>query len=188
MRYVAAILLATIWAVTLGSNQAEADWQYTKWGMSVDEVIAAGQGQVSKASAEEQKNEKIMNGNLVGLAVGTYSINESKFTATFLFQHGKLDGVKLRPIPVADPYKVTRQLNLIYGLSETAKGARDPATHCPKIDSKWRDESGENVIEFYELDRRDRCVSGIFFMNPALRSRAVVFNRQQREARVPPAR
>lgn len=41
---------------------AHADWQFTRWGMSLDEVVAAGEGRVARIAADQVDAESTMVG------------------------------------------------------------------------------------------------------------------------------
>jgi hypothetical protein len=48
--------IAAFLLVLLFAGSAHADWQFTRWGMTVDEVLAAGNKQVERSSEEVIKN------------------------------------------------------------------------------------------------------------------------------------
>jgi hypothetical protein len=71
----------------LVSASARADWQYTKWGMTPQEVAAASGGtvHVSTPTADELKSDSI---NLTECA-GSYTAGAFKFIAWFDFDREK---------------------------------------------------------------------------------------------------
>jgi hypothetical protein len=72
---------------------ALADWQYTKWGMTVDQVIVASNGQMARCPrvcGKEGETE-------TSLATGAYKSGKFDFTAFANFDNrtGELTSVKL---------------------------------------------------------------------------------------------
>lgn len=65
------------------SINGHADWQYTSWGMTVDEVIDASGG-VAMAVPEEEGIGKSMSSDIVKLTA-PYSAGDFAFTAYFAF-------------------------------------------------------------------------------------------------------
>lgn len=74
---------------------ANADWQYSKWGMTVDQVLAASKGQLKKCSAVCDKQST--DGTEAQL-YGPYSSGDFEFTAFALFDKKtrKLASIRLR--------------------------------------------------------------------------------------------
>lgn len=75
----AALLVAT-------SGTALADWQYTKWGMTVEQVIAQSGG--TAHTARDEKDKRI--GKKRRLAVGEVTIGTTKFPVDFYFEDKQL--------------------------------------------------------------------------------------------------
>jgi hypothetical protein len=75
------------------SAPALADWQYTKWGMSVDEVLAASQGTASKV--RDKKGERVR--ELPRLALGKTKEGETEFIVEFFFKKKKLRLIRYVP-------------------------------------------------------------------------------------------
>lgn len=59
MRALGLVAAATALAM---AAPAHADWQFTRWGMSVDEVLAAGEGRVARIPADQVEAESTMVG------------------------------------------------------------------------------------------------------------------------------
>lgn len=82
---------------TFGATPALADWQYTRWGMTPDQVIAASGGAVHRKSLTEQEiNASFAQAGLADLLEGTYSAGGRSFDATFRFARTGLETVLLR--------------------------------------------------------------------------------------------
>jgi hypothetical protein len=67
------------------SNAAEtrADWQYTRWGMTPNEVVAASKGTVQLGKPPEGRT--YLQDSVTGLAKGTYQTDGASFAAYFHF-------------------------------------------------------------------------------------------------------
>ena len=127
----------------LYSANVYADWQYTKWGMSPDEVIIASEG---KATANDLvKNESIA--DYAELVKSNYTTGRLKFRVVFLFDKitNKLDVVRLELI---EPLLVGRLFDALsskYG---------EPVDHIeiPSIKyTEWIDKFGNNNITLFQL-------------------------------------
>ena len=73
------------------STAASAEWQYTEWGMTPQEVISASNGQVYLAESDPHREWE---GVDIG-AEGTYRSGDYTFDSVFFFSEGKLVSVKL---------------------------------------------------------------------------------------------
>jgi hypothetical protein len=79
-------LLAKVVVVTVAasySNGAEADWQYTRWGMTLDEVLKASNGRMQRCSPLACKGKE--SENLTPGAFGPYESGPYKFQAFLSF-------------------------------------------------------------------------------------------------------
>jgi hypothetical protein len=85
-------------AVLLPQLQARADWQYTRWGMTIDQVIGASNGALQPCTTEACGKPSEGDGLSKG-AFGPYDSGAFKFNAFLFFdQEGKLQRVELKPI------------------------------------------------------------------------------------------
>ena len=62
---------------------AHADWQYTHWGMTVDQAIAASQGKLKACNPQACNGQK--NESTLALAYGSYRVGEFSFTSFLMF-------------------------------------------------------------------------------------------------------
>ena len=92
------------------SGTAHADWQYTKWGMSPEQVAVASKGVVSVGKGHPDKEYK---GAEIG-ATGTYTSGKYKFDVNFHFTEGKLVDVRLELI-AGEQYELKNDLLGLYG-------------------------------------------------------------------------
>lgn len=74
-------------------GSALADWQWTRWGMTPEELVAASAGNVRLVSADGIESDR----GGVKLAEGTFVAGRFQFQADFRFFGGRLAGVALRP-------------------------------------------------------------------------------------------
>jgi hypothetical protein len=96
-----------LFAIALASTPAHADWQYSKWGMTAEEVLAASKGALKRCdptSCEKQTTAKS-----AALLVGPYRSGSLQFTAFAYFDNAtrKLDMVILN---LKSPEKDTGEL------------------------------------------------------------------------------
>lgn len=92
---------ALIAGALLISAPAAANWQYTKWGMTVDQVAAASKGQMKRCSAVCDKQTTSTS---TALLYGPYQSGNLPFTAFAFFDNTskKLVSISLR---LDDPSK-----------------------------------------------------------------------------------
>lgn len=96
--------------LALGGSAARADWQYTRWGMTPGQVVAASHGAVSTSSGDPGDH---VEGEEVG-ASGTYASGDFKFRAVFYFINDKLADIRLKLLG-SDPYALKNSLDGVYG-------------------------------------------------------------------------
>lgn len=80
------------------ATPALADWQYTKWGMSPDEVITAANGTAQKVKDEKDKRVR----KLPRLATGKASEGKVNFDVEFFFLDNKLSLIRYQPTGTMD--------------------------------------------------------------------------------------
>ncbi len=130
--------LFTFSALFFTSTVANADWQYTKWGMTVDEVMRS-----SKLRAKTPTKVNIAaNGHILHLLSAPYKANSFKFTAEFWFNKNnkRLNMVKLVLINLSQCNEITSNMRDIYGIPYY-QNKTDYS-----IVTKWHDEINKNSI------------------------------------------
>lgn len=80
------IFTATLLAL---ASPARADWQFTKWGMTPEQVEKASAGRAPLISPREFSDSLILN-------AGEYRSGEHHFNAEYLYKDRRLTGVHLR--------------------------------------------------------------------------------------------
>jgi hypothetical protein len=92
------IRTAIVAALCLAASVAKADWQYTRWGMTVDEAIAASNGELQRCTPEVCLADSTTLSRIFidpKGAFGPYQWGSYKFTAFLNFYDGKLLAVNL---------------------------------------------------------------------------------------------
>jgi hypothetical protein len=79
-------------SATLAACPAHADWQFTRWGMSPDEVVRASGGAAHVVEHPSSSN----NGDLFAVE-GSYQAAGRSYATRFSFTNGKLTGANLMP-------------------------------------------------------------------------------------------
>lgn len=82
-------------ALVLATSPALADWQYTKWGMTPEQVVAASKGAATATTDEERRQFSTTDGKSVALVKARYTSGSYQFDVHFLFDDGKLSLVSL---------------------------------------------------------------------------------------------
>lgn len=123
--------------VALWSTSALADWQYTRWGMTIDEVIVASEGQ-----AEPYENGKKNTETSAVELTAPYQGAGLKFFTYFSFDT-KSNGLVYVSLELADPslcYELIGKLQSTYGT-----GTRPVETGLMDI-YKWMDPKRGNIV------------------------------------------
>lgn len=98
------IRMALLLAFTLTTSPAYSDWQYTHWGMTADQAIAASSGTLTPCTPSACKGAT--GGKFQPKTIGQYQSGEFKFENILLFDDaGGLAKVRLK---LADPAQITR--------------------------------------------------------------------------------
>jgi hypothetical protein len=94
---------AAIIVLLLTPRTAYADWQYTKWGMSPEEVVAASNGNAQLLPDTEAKKSRATDNDFITLAKAVRSVNGERFSVSFNFiKHSKrLQMVSLDAVDVS---------------------------------------------------------------------------------------
>jgi hypothetical protein len=108
------VIAAVIGILGLAITPAIADWQYAKWGMTADQLLAASKGQMKRcgAACDKQRTE-----SETALLYTTYQSGEFPFTAFAFFsnQSKQLLYISLRLDDPAKAYQLIAALKAKYG-------------------------------------------------------------------------
>lgn len=98
------IRMALLLVFTLMTDPVYADWQYTHWGMTADQAIAASNGTLTPCTPAACKGAA--GGKFQPKTIGQYQSAEFKFENIMLFDDaGGLAKVRLK---LADPAQIAR--------------------------------------------------------------------------------
>jgi hypothetical protein len=118
-------------------SAAHGDWQYTRWGMSPDEVLAASKGQLKRCDAKACLGRDT--GSDRALLFGSHSSGEFKFDAFANFDKAnKLSRVHLNLINPELGSTLVDALRLRYG-----EPTRESAATNPVRLFVWRQETDQ---------------------------------------------
>lgn len=128
------------------ASPAYADWQYTRWGMTPEQVTAASSGKVTVGPGDPQEEYPSAK---IG-ASGDYSNGEFSFKAKFYFANGKLVDVRLKLVSadlVGDGYKIKNALDGRYGKPFSESGGLMPII-------TYQDAENNNRIDLVMIGNR----------------------------------
>jgi hypothetical protein len=128
------------------AGAAHADWQGTRWGMSLEELRSIKQN-IELTTAEERKGGAIA---IVGepLAKGSYATSHHSFKVYFHFRDSGLAGVRLEANEPQHAGVIFNDLKLTYGPPTGAVEREQIGRGCLGYRGSWRDERNRNVILF----------------------------------------
>jgi hypothetical protein len=136
----------------LTASSAQADWQFTKWGMSESELKSLSANIIQTTAAESNDHSNPSVGR--ALYKSGYRASDVDFAAYFWFNAGRLVAVELTPRNITqDGPKVNITLGQIYGapIEDKSRSMVGGNMFCNVIDRKWRSEREANVITAYGM-------------------------------------
>jgi hypothetical protein len=140
MRNIKALIWMSLLSLALPQT-AHADWQFTKWGMSREEVIAASDGKARKV-----KRDRFVTADAD--VIGIHIASEMSFNVYYFFDDNRLTRIALRPKNGTCDATI-RQLIIIYGKPYVYNNkppilSGDP----PYEDYYWNDSKKGNAVSF----------------------------------------
>ena len=143
--------LALVLLLTAGSI-ASADWQYTHWGMTVEEVIAAsavsGTGVTDLRRVERPSPDRGVKGDPDApktLLRGMFAAGRLRLRVNFLFREGRLAMVSLVAEDEVQGAELERSVRAKYGTPTREERGDSPET-------TWRNEAGNVEIGLGRVD------------------------------------
>ena len=129
----------------LSCVQASADWQNTRWGMSLEEIRAI-KPDLELTTPKERQDGNI---SIVGepLAKGTHSTSDDTFKVYFHFRNRALAGVRLDAKEPQHAATIFNDLKLTYG-PPTSVVDHQNIGGCLGYLGSWRDQPNRNEILF----------------------------------------
>ena len=120
----------------LFAEPASAHWQYTRWGMTPAEVIAASNGAAHVGSGVQS-----VLGEGTADVVGTYDAGGRIFSTAFTFEQGHLASVALWTTDWSQCIPTIKDLQAVYGDPEEYTDGKVVAN------ATWSDRSKNNHIK-----------------------------------------
>ena len=125
-------------AAALFGSAAQADWQYTRWGMTMDEVVVASKGRATRP----KKPNTVEDGSILNLLSAPYTANRLKFKAEFWFaeEDRRLSSVRLSLIKISQCPDMRGALTNVYGPAEKSK------TSLGEFLRWWDRDNGNDIL------------------------------------------
>lgn len=123
---------------------AEAHWQYSRWGMSLGDLLAANKS-VKNLSLEEQRGQSIKNLGSA-LAEANYLADGVPTRAVFYFRSDKLMAVRLNTKNVDDGYRLLNALSSVYGKPIREVDQNTSGLPCREVRREWHDSARGNRV------------------------------------------
>jgi hypothetical protein len=138
IRTVISAFIVGVIACSLVATSAVADWQYTKWGMTPEQVVKASKG---AARANSDRTLDAPNGGLVAKLVAPYRAGGFDFRAGFMFSPD--DRLK-----VVDLVLQSGSCPSLVGALTSTYGPQQSADHSSllHLDTWWDKKNGNRVV------------------------------------------
>jgi hypothetical protein len=130
----------TAFATALISQPSLAHWQYTRWGMTPNEVVAASKGKALLVTSTQFGE----NGETADVGA-IHEIAGIKFETVFLFREKRLSMVIVWSEDSQQCRALSRDLLATYGKPSSVKNGLMPRTD-------WEDQANGNSIAFIEAN------------------------------------
>jgi hypothetical protein len=110
------LVIATFLSV---ATTTQAEWQYTRWGMTRDQVVAASKGAAVPTTPQEQQDHKLSPSGVSATLKQPWAAGRFKFDAFFYFgEEGGLSMVDLQ-LRSGNPHELIGALRKKYGEPES---------------------------------------------------------------------
>ncbi len=147
------VFLSILLASSLPITTASANWQYTKWDMSIDEIQKSVKKATKNTATEFSGTDtKTWRGELRPLLGTKYNSGHFSFNVDFLFNWGKqLKMVVLTPSAYSQCQPLGESLMSKYGKPDVDRSSGSGASY------DWHDEKGGNVVTYYDIQGISHC-------------------------------
>lgn len=137
-----AVILIALSLSMAAAKCSFADWQYTKWGMTSQQVVEASQGKASPIAEEERKGKSTDTAE--SLLSAPYVAGKFNFEVSFLFDRktSKLSRIHLSLI---DPSLCSELLESLSGKYGEPSLVKESSVFSRK---EWRDKEHENGVQY----------------------------------------
>lgn len=139
-----AILAVSFGGAMLASTSAYADWEYTEWGMSPEQVAAAAER--AGSPIDEVTNPQPTPTGAVNLLTSRHEAAGHHFDVKFLFENNRLSLVSLLAHTPERCPELRRSIIQVYGEPESQDGIFGANTY------RWRHREGGSMIELIDMD------------------------------------
>ena len=129
--FAVALLVAT-------GGVASADWQFTRWGMTPDQVARASDGRARRIPPGDAK--EWTRGDHIAVLSMPYSEGRFAFTARFLFEAGRLSVVQLALLDPSKAHALVNSIASYYGAAQRVEKA------------VWVDRKNRNRISYVAIE------------------------------------
>lgn len=125
------LVLATLGSVTI----ADADWQYTKWGMTADQIVAASSGAARLVPSDQVERQS--GADFTTIALGTFSTGPFSFNVSFRARKGesKLHYVRLE---LNDPSRYGDLLNSLKSKYGEGESSGEKSSVATSTKNRWQ--------------------------------------------------
>lgn len=141
-----AVFAAALLAGSVVSMSASTNWQFTKWGMTDKQVLAASKGAAVTLSEEQSAEHSSADRTAIAKLSMPYSTGSYKFTAFFNFKKEKLAFVTL-DLDEGNPHEVIGALRGRYG-KPVNENTND------RILNAWRWLAGTDSVEAFMIGEK----------------------------------
>ena len=148
MAYRKSLILVLMTVVNLTTPQNTfADWQYTKWGMTAEEIVSASNGSAHLIPDGEKANRSAE--TFDAIALGSFTTGPFEFNVSFRAMKGRhlLDTVRLE---LKDPPIYGRLREVLIGNYGTGQETVDDIGSIKTTTTIWKSES--ETIKLIHLD------------------------------------
>ncbi len=137
----AACKMMAAFGLLVSANPADADWQYTRWGMTPQQVVAASRG----LAKPYQGDPTLANPKLLKKLMAPYSTSNFTFNAVFVFETttNRLTTVHLVLSPTSRCPDLKDAMIREYGAPQISELGGSSAT--------WRDSSKGNLVYYLHV-------------------------------------
>jgi len=130
--------------LSLWPTMASANWQFTRWGMTPEEVQVAAGGTLTTPAADE----RCLQCSLVPLLAGSYSTGEFSFRVLYQFDGNRaLQGTNLNLTDGTRCHALQDSLRAQYGVPTRELGG-DNELHS----KQWLDPANGNTLRFVDSE------------------------------------
>jgi hypothetical protein len=130
--------------MVVGIGAASADWNNTRWGMSVEQLRATDPSLQAPSDSEQSSRGGAMGAPLLK---GAYKMGGNDFVSWYYFRNGGLARVRLEAEDKHSAPAVLADLRAALGQPAKENSTRFIQT-CDLNDLSWKDSKNQNMVRF----------------------------------------